>query len=1000
MDGSTFFLYITNNEPTAPGLSCKEKKKMKKLLLFLTIMAVGIASAWSQQVGDYFTVSNIKYRITSLNPKTVEVSRLTVDESGILSLNYPAGVNYNSQDYLITAIGDGAFEGQSAITEIQLPESVTSIGNNAFKGCTSLATMYKGSNSRTAGRANLSGIATIGDGAFKGCAFTQVACASASSIGNKTFQGCTSLTSASFTSATAIGDMAFQGCTSLAGITIPSYVTSIGVDAFQNCKSITSLTIPSSVTSIGRGAFSGCRNITGSLSIPNSVTSIGDSAFYSCSHITSVSIPTGITSIGNAVFNCDSSITSLTIPNNVTSIGNAAFQNCMALASVTIPSSVTSIGNYAFENCAVLTGVTIPNSVTSIGDYVFQNCIALTSMTIPGSVTSIGNYAFYKCTGLTSMTIPSSVTSIGNYAFYQCTGLTSMTIPNSVRTIGNQAFYECTGLTSVTIPGSVTSIGDWAFRNCSNITGSLTIPGSVISIGDYAFSSCTGITSLTISDGVRTIGERAFSSSGITGNLTIPSSVTLINTGAFSYCSGITNVTVAQGNTKYDSRDGCNAIIETSTNKLISGCSNTVIPSSVTAIGDYAFAGCNFTSITIPNSVTSIGDYAFANNTITHITIPGSVTSIGNNAFQLCYQLTSVTIFEGLTSIGRRAFYSCSTTIRSIIIPSTVTFIGEQAFSVCNYLSIFNLTGNPISGGLRDIRCTRSGSGKNTIYKIPENLEIVDFDTRTATKLYENVIPTAYNFIYKKNDSWRSKKIVLTDSRTENNAFACDVDFVADTVVYDRNFDDDRSSTLCLPFEITSAMRNVAGHKFKMYSFDSYTASNGNATFNELGANTAAANTPYIIAYNPDAKGTFQMPTFTNVNFGATTTMADVEHDGFHFTGTYTQKTMDNQGGYDYYGLYNGYFVHSRGDATVMPFRSYFYTFDAPQGNPAPSGIELSEGGDNVGIELVDEESSNIVFSNDVYDLNGRIVRKNAESLNGLPKGIYIWRGKKLMNWK
>ena len=357
------------------------------------------------------------------------------------------------------------------------------------------------------------------------------------------------------------------------------------------------------------------------------------------------------------------SVTYSGITYSVTSIGDNAFDGCSGLTSVVIPNSVTSIGEYAFYGCSGLTSVTIPNSVTSIGYLAFGGCRGLTSVTIPNSVTSIGYCAFEGCSGLTSVTIPEGVTSIGSCAFKGCSGLTSVTIPDGVTSIGYSAFSGCSGLISVTIPNSVTSIGDYAFEGCSGLT-SVTIPNSVTSIGEIAFSGCSGLTSVTI-----------------------PNSVTSIGYLAFGGCSGLESIIVESGNAVYDSRNNCNAIIETTTNILIAGCKNSTIPNSVTSIGG-AFAGCTgLTSVVIPNSVTSIGYCAFEGcSGLTSVTIPEGVTSIGSCAFEGCSGLTSVVIPNSVTNICDHAFSRCSS-LTSITIGNSVKEIGYEAFGYCTSLT-------------------------------------------------------------------------------------------------------------------------------------------------------------------------------------------------------------------------------------------------------------------------------------------------------------------------
>lgn len=503
----------------------------------------------------------------------------------------------------VKSIGDNAFKDCIGITSITIPDSVTSIGYEAFSGCTKLENIYYTGD--IASWCKISGLNNL---------------------------------------LTSLRTLYINGNKIEGNLNIPNNVTSIGSYSFSFCGKLTGITIPNSVTSIGNDAFRDCTGLV-NITIGDSVSNIGYSAFLNTAWYDNQ--PDGLVYAGKVAYKYKGTMpenTSISLKRDTISINNSAFVNCNGLERIMIPDSVTTIGDEAFRGCTSLSIIMIPDSVTTIGNFAFSGCRGLTSIT--GSATNVSavarqarptsfvvnitsgniidNSAFSECSGLTSITIPDCVTSIGYSAFSNCNRLTTITIPDCVTSIGYSAFSGCKGLTNITIPDSLTSIGEGAFNDTTWYNNQ---PDGLVYAGKVAYSykgTMPDNTSVVLKEGTLGIASSAFSDCNELTSVTIPDSVTNIGGGAFSDCTKLTSITIGNG---------------------------------VTIIGHAAFRSCtSLTSISIPDSVTSIEYYAFGwCNGLTSITFNGTIAQwnaiLKGELWKVGVPATEVVCTDGTASI-------------------------------------------------------------------------------------------------------------------------------------------------------------------------------------------------------------------------------------------------------------------------------------------------------------------------------------------------------------
>ena len=707
-----------------------------------------------------------------------------------------------------TILSQGAFSNWIGLQWIQLPRNITNLPSLAFSNCSSLVCVSDDLvRDEDQPKIYLPALTSIGNNAFQGCSAIKDFQSSSylKSIGSDAFRDCTSIQDFTFPNTLeSIGDNAFNGCSNSKMFSFPDSVTTIGEHIMVRCDAVEDIQTPfigadkntpcsltdwfmyidednqliggyptklsnvtvtkattlsqatfsnfsalssviltnSSISTIPQNAFNSCSSLQ-KVQLPYTLTSIGASAFAYCPSLTELSIPYGVTAIGSLAFQ-EAGITKITLPTAVTSIGKQAFYGAKNLGEVTIPKTLTKIGELAFAGCRALTKVSIDQDfvgdtkLRTIDSKAFLNCIRLSDTSFVETVREFGTQAFYGCSGITEFIIPKD-------AFYyagvlaNCNNLTKLTIPriavvdSSNPHIGQlfgsadpdtQGNYLPQSLTKIEIT-NIQTIPTKAFYGCNNLE-IIELNTNIIEINDRAFEGCTKLNSLNIPSSVSTIGNYVFHNCSSLPSLQLPQAIENLGEHIIAGCDNLTTLSIVGGENSAKTLKSHKDCIIDNSGRILYGCAAGTFPddaSIATSVGDYAFEGIEtLLKLDIPDGFTSIEPRAFTGcSKLQEVFIPNSVTYIGANAFEDCYSLTAITLpFVGSGS-------------RKEIIDST--FSKKQLFgSIFNDAEAENV---PTPEGLvrvqQSLHEIQNNKTQHQDFLIPSNLKKVHI-TKTASQ--------------------------------------------------------------------------------------------------------------------------------------------------------------------------------------------------------------------------------------------------------------------------
>ncbi len=596
-------------------------------------------------------------------------------------------------------IGIEAFRNCTSISSVSLPHSLQKLEGDVFLGCTSLTSLdFPEENYYFSGKDNMI-FASDGKKLVLACqGLKEITIPEGvTEIGSDVFRGNTLLEKINFPdNLWVIGDYAFKDCTALKEFVIPESVTSLGNYAFKGCSGLVSITFPPAVGVYGDYVFAECTSLR-SVNFPENISCvpIGKGMFRNCTALEEIVIPNAYTTIGNEAFDGCTLLKKVTILSKQVDFPNSFVGNVFPDGTVLRSFSGSETqdfvvrvnqngGNLTFEalpggSCGedltwwFFNGALYIEGTGAMSDYEGSSVSSapweiyeIKRISISEGVTSIGAYAF-RYTELNEIKLPSSLITIGKGAFYGSSFIT-ITLPDSITTIGDEAFVDCRELISVRLPESLTSFGNGVFTDCKSLK-SVTISeeNTAYSVkGNSLIENADGRlvlvwdlgTSYTVPDGVRIIGAQVFSGRADLVSVNIPEGVTEIEKEAFRNC----------------------------------GISAIKLPKSLKKIGDSAFAECgDLESLILRDGLTDIGDNAFSWCGIKSLTVPGSVVNIGSGAFAGCESLSELTLIYGIRTISDSMFANCRS-LRTVIIPVSVTEICSSAFIGCGDIDKFVVT--------------------------------------------------------------------------------------------------------------------------------------------------------------------------------------------------------------------------------------------------------------------------------------------------------------------